>query len=53
MVEEDFFTKNYKKSENSGHFEFITKASIWALIDQCAMKNSPDLKSLYFPILMM
>ena len=23
MVEEDFFMKNYKKSENRGHFEFF------------------------------
>ena len=24
-------------------FFFITKASIWALVDWCAMKNSPDI----------
>ena len=24
MVEEAFFTKNYKKSENRGHFEFFS-----------------------------
>ena len=69
MVEKDFFTKNYKKSENHGHSEFffrsrkkdydckifksfffITKASIWALVDRCFMKKAQiqDILTFYF-----
>ena len=64
MIEENFFTKNYKKAKIVDIFNFffnlqkkvtyyhckifkscffITKASIWALVDWCAMKNSPDI----------
>ena len=26
MVKKDFFTKNYKKSKNRGHFQFTKKS---------------------------